>query len=123
MIDYILLFGASFLAATVLPFYSEIALYLLVDEGASPLLLLHRTEIDDVAGGNGNGDINIGETADIAVSLSNYGRGSAQGLVATVTAPAGSGLIVNTGSSVMGDLDPLTGHVRRGWLENSRRNY
>ncbi len=40
MVDYILLFGASFLAATVLPFYSEIALYLLVDDGASPLLLL-----------------------------------------------------------------------------------
>jgi membrane protein YqaA with SNARE-associated domain len=40
MTDYILLFGASFLAATVLPFYSEIVLYLLIDEGASPLLLL-----------------------------------------------------------------------------------
>jgi len=38
--EYFVLFGAAFLAATVLPFYSEIVLYLLIDEGANPGLLL-----------------------------------------------------------------------------------
>ena len=37
---YLLLFGTAFLAATVLPFYSEILLYLQLERGADPWALL-----------------------------------------------------------------------------------
>lgn len=40
MESYLLLFGSAFLAATVLPFYSEIVLYLLLEDGANPWVLL-----------------------------------------------------------------------------------
>jgi membrane protein YqaA with SNARE-associated domain len=40
MTDYLLLFAAAFLAATVLPFYSEVTLFLLLERGADPLYLL-----------------------------------------------------------------------------------
>lgn len=40
MIGYILLFSSAFLAATILPFYSEIFLYALLREGGEPLVLL-----------------------------------------------------------------------------------
>jgi membrane protein YqaA with SNARE-associated domain len=40
MIGYILLFSSAFLAATILPFYSEIILYALLREGGEPLVLL-----------------------------------------------------------------------------------
>ncbi|GJL83586.1 MAG: membrane protein [marine bacterium B5-7] len=36
----LLLFGASFLAATILPFYSEILLFALLRNGGDPLLLV-----------------------------------------------------------------------------------
>lgn len=38
--SYLLLFASAFLAATVLPFYSEVTLFLLLREGESPTLLL-----------------------------------------------------------------------------------
>ena len=37
---YLLLFGSAFLAATILPFYSEAVLFALLREGGDPLLLL-----------------------------------------------------------------------------------
>lgn len=40
MISYLLLFGSSFLAATLLPFYSEVLLYALLREGGDPLMLV-----------------------------------------------------------------------------------
>ena len=40
MISYLLLFGSAFLAATILPFYSEVLLYALLREGGDPLLLV-----------------------------------------------------------------------------------
>ena len=40
MISYLLLFGSSFLAATLLPFYSEVLLYALLREGGDPLILV-----------------------------------------------------------------------------------
>ena len=36
----LLLFGSAFLAATILPFYSEVILFALLREGGDPLLLL-----------------------------------------------------------------------------------
>lgn len=40
MESYLLLFGSAFLAATILPFYSEIVLVLALQEGADPGTLL-----------------------------------------------------------------------------------
>lgn len=40
MISYLLLFGSAFLAATILPFYSEVLLYALLREGYDPLMLV-----------------------------------------------------------------------------------
>ena len=40
MISYLLLFGSSFLAATLLPFYSEVLLYALLREGGDPVMLV-----------------------------------------------------------------------------------
>jgi membrane protein YqaA with SNARE-associated domain len=40
MAELFLLFASAFLAATVLPFYSEVTLYLLLERGVDPLLLL-----------------------------------------------------------------------------------
>lgn len=38
--SYLLLFGSAFLAATVLPFYSELVLYALLHEGGNPFALV-----------------------------------------------------------------------------------
>ena len=38
--SYALLFGSAFLAATILPFYSEVVLYALLREGGDPVALL-----------------------------------------------------------------------------------
>jgi membrane protein YqaA with SNARE-associated domain len=38
--SYFLLFGSAFLAATILPFYSEVVLFALLREGGDPILLV-----------------------------------------------------------------------------------
>ena len=38
--SYLLLFGSAFLAATILPFYSEVVLFALLREGGDPVLLV-----------------------------------------------------------------------------------
>lgn len=50
IIDYLLLFASAFLAATVLPFYSEVTLFLLLREGADPLLLLAIATVGNTLG-------------------------------------------------------------------------
>jgi len=40
MISYLTLFGSAFLAATILPFYSEVLLYALLRQGFDPLMLV-----------------------------------------------------------------------------------
>jgi membrane protein YqaA with SNARE-associated domain len=47
---YLLLFGSAFLAATVLPFYSEIALYLLLEQGASAIVLVAIATLGNTLG-------------------------------------------------------------------------
>ena len=42
--DYLLLFGSAFLAATILPFYSEVVLYsMIIAGGDAPMLVLVAT--------------------------------------------------------------------------------
>jgi membrane protein YqaA with SNARE-associated domain len=38
--SYLLLFGSAFLAATILPFYSEVVLFALLREGGDPVVLV-----------------------------------------------------------------------------------
>jgi membrane protein YqaA with SNARE-associated domain len=45
-----LLFGSAFLAATVLPFYSEVGLYLLLERGGDPLLLVAVATVGNTLG-------------------------------------------------------------------------
>ncbi len=40
MISYLLLFGSAFLAATILPFYSELVLFSMLRDGGNPLALV-----------------------------------------------------------------------------------
>jgi membrane protein YqaA with SNARE-associated domain len=47
---YLLLFGSAFLAATILPFYSEIVLVLALQEGADPALLLFTATLGNTLG-------------------------------------------------------------------------
>lgn len=48
--SYILLFSSAFLAATVLPFYSEVTLFLMVREGADPFVLLAVATLGNTLG-------------------------------------------------------------------------
>ena len=40
MLSYLTLFGAAFLAATILPFYSEVVLFALLRDGGDPVVLV-----------------------------------------------------------------------------------
>ena len=48
--DYLLLFGSAFLAATVLPFYSEVVLFVLLREGGNSLLLVTIATLGNTLG-------------------------------------------------------------------------
>jgi len=50
MVSYILLFCSAFLAATFLPFYSEIMLFALLQQGGSELFLLATASLGNTAG-------------------------------------------------------------------------
>ena len=76
-------------------------------EAAAPLLSVWRSDIDD-SGGNGDGNLGIGETALFSVRLANDGRGVAQGVVATVQATVGSSLLIGSGPVNLGDLAALS---------------
>ena len=50
MISYLLLFGSAFLAATILPFYSEVLLYALLRDGGDPLVLVAVATLGNTLG-------------------------------------------------------------------------
>src|SRR6056297_1169731 len=50
IVDYLILFGSAFLAATILPFYSEAVLLLMLSEGHSPSLLLLAATVGNTLG-------------------------------------------------------------------------
>ncbi|WOJ92796.1 YqaA family protein [Congregibacter variabilis] len=50
MESYLLLFGSAFLAATILPFYSEIVLVLALQEGNDPVMLLLTATLGNTLG-------------------------------------------------------------------------
>lgn len=50
MIAYLLLFGSSFLAATILPFYSEVLLFALLRDGGDPWVLVAVATLGNTLG-------------------------------------------------------------------------
>ena len=50
MISYLILFTASFLAATVLPFYSEVVLFALIRQGEPAVILIIIASIGNTLG-------------------------------------------------------------------------
>lgn len=50
MIAYLLLFGSSFLAATILPFYSEVLLFALLRDGGDPWILVAVATLGNTLG-------------------------------------------------------------------------
>lgn len=49
--EYLFLFGSSLLAATILPFYSEVVLFALLRQGADPILLVISATAGNTIGG------------------------------------------------------------------------
>ena len=52
--SYFLLFGSAFLAATILPFYSEVVLFALLREGGDPILLVFVATLGNTLGAVAN---------------------------------------------------------------------
>ena len=50
LLDYVLLFLSAFIAATIMPFYSEAFLYVLLQEAPSPLLPIVVATVGNVLG-------------------------------------------------------------------------
>ena len=50
MSGYLLLFGSAFLAATILPFYSEVVLFALLRDGGDPLTLIAIATVGNTLG-------------------------------------------------------------------------
>ena len=50
MLSYFLLFCSAFLAATILPFYSEVMLFAMLQQGKSAVLLLVTASLGNTAG-------------------------------------------------------------------------
>ena len=48
--SYLLLFGSAFLAATFLPFYSEVVLFALLREGGDPIVLVLVATVGNTLG-------------------------------------------------------------------------
>ncbi|MCP4548314.1 MAG: hypothetical protein GY835_17775 [bacterium] len=75
-------------------------------EAAVPLLTFDRTVIDD-SGGNDDGVLDVGETADLRIHLRNTGRGYGQAIGATLESVAGGSIAVTQPTAGLGDLAPL----------------
>lgn len=50
ILSYLLLFGSAFLAATILPFYSEVVLFALLRDGGDPVLLVSVATLGNTLG-------------------------------------------------------------------------
>ncbi len=77
-------------------------------EAAAAVAELYQVTVYDDFGGDGDGELEVGETADLFVSVSNRGRGVAQGISARIELTAGSGLALIDSVFDLGQLAPLT---------------
>jgi len=89
-------------------------------EAAAAELALHASTLDDSQNGDGDGDLEDGETAAFALALANWGRADAVDVQAEAFATAGSSLLVNSGpidlntlAALSADLGPATFSVTR----------
>ena len=69
----------------------------------APLLHAGPVAVDDSQGGNGNGKLDPGETADIIVTLANNGHSDAFDAVCTL-ASTSNAIVINTGSATISEL-------------------
>ncbi len=78
-------------------------------EAAAALPEIYLLTVDDnLGGGNGDGEIELGESAELDVFISNRGRGMAQDLSLRIELPVGSGLALIDSVHDLGALLPLT---------------
>jgi hypothetical protein len=68
----------------------------------APTLRIFSVDLDD-SGGNGDGYLDIGETANYVITLVNLTEGEARSVTAQLT-ELGPGVVVHTGSSTYGDI-------------------
>ena len=80
-------------------------------EAATSDLKLYLTTINDSLGGDGDGLLELGETASITISTSNRGRASAQSVTARAEEIFGGGATLLTTEDFLGDLPPLTAEL------------
>ncbi|MCD4788931.1 MAG: hypothetical protein K8R37_02935, partial [Bacteroidales bacterium] len=70
----------------------------------APLLEAGNITIDDISGGNGNGRLDPGETADIIIQTLNNGHSISPDASATLTSGS-SWITINSGSSALGQIN------------------
>lgn len=69
----------------------------------APVLAIGNLSIDDAAGGNGNGRLDPGETATLAIAITNNGHSDAQNTLAQLTSSS-QYITINTGNADLGTL-------------------
>jgi len=74
----------------------------------APTLSIGNVTVDDAVGGNGNGHLDPGETANIIVNSNNTGHADATGTVSDLALNAGS-VTINNGTDNLGILAANTG--------------
>lgn len=70
-----------------------------------PYLIIHETIIDDVAGGNGNGMLDPGETVDLVITLKNNGDQAALGTTGGLNVCSPYITLIDP-NAVFGDIQP-----------------
>jgi hypothetical protein len=84
-----------------IPYQDQIVV--IVPDG--PYMVLHDEAIADVAGGNGDGNIDVGETIDLQIAGKNVGVEVSQGVTATLTTTDPM-VTITDGDESFGDVNP-----------------
>jgi len=85
----------------LIPYQDQIVV--IVPEGA--YVVLHDQLIGDTTGGNGDGNIDVGEAIDLQVAGKNVGIATAPGVTATLST-SDPMITITDGSETFGDIDP-----------------
>jgi hypothetical protein len=80
-------------------------------ESAATDFALFRCDMDDSVGGDGDGDIQVGETVELAISIVNWGRAMAPDLQASLVPNSPSGVSVLSGDIDLDDVSGLSGEL------------
>jgi len=71
----------------------------------APVLSIGNITIDDVAGGNGNGNLDPGETANIVISVTNTGHANAFNTQSVLTSGSSSYVTLNSDTSTLDTIN------------------